>query len=45
MKDKAEMMRRVRKERREEGKVELRVWLTQVEREKVKQYIESIQGH
>ena len=44
MKDKAEMMRRVRKERRDLGLVELRTWLKPVDREKVNKYIQSLKG-
>ena len=45
MKTKAEFMRRVRKERRDKGLVELREWLDPEDREKVKQYIKTIKGH
>lgn len=44
MKSKAELMRRVRKERRDLGLVELRTWLKPEDRERVLKYIESIKG-
>jgi hypothetical protein len=44
MKDKAELMRRVRRERKEKGLVELREWLTLEQREEVRKYINSIKG-
>lgn len=42
MKPKAELMARLRKERAENGLVELRVWLTPEQKEKVIKYIERI---
>jgi hypothetical protein len=42
MKDKAELMRRVRRERKEQGLVELREWLSPADREKVRQFIASL---
>jgi len=42
MKTKAELMRRVRKERRDQGLVELRVWLSPVDREKVNKFIKGL---
>jgi hypothetical protein len=39
---KAEIMARLRKERVKAGLVELRLWLTPEQREKVRQYIASL---
>lgn len=44
MKSKAEMMKRLRDERIKKNLVELKVWLTVEQREKVKVFIDSLES-
>lgn len=44
MKDKAEIMRRLRKNRRDAGLVELRVWVTPDQRSKIEKYIKDVRA-
>lgn len=39
MKPKAEIMARLRKERKDKGLVELRLWITPEQKERVKKYV------
>ena len=43
MKPKAELMRKTRANRKKEGLVELRLWLTPEQKERVKKYVARLQ--